>query len=90
MMRQFVTREVLGRIAAALEVDRPKVRAALTGSQMVGLAFLRYVIKLEPIASADRHELVRWVGPTLQRYLTGSLDGAATRARAKRNAMATW
>jgi AcrR family transcriptional regulator len=91
MMRQFVTREVLGRIAAALEVDRPKVRAALSGSQLVGIAFLRYVIKLEPIASAERADLIKWVGPTLQRYLTGALEGPGSRAwvRAKRNEVAT-
>lgn len=74
MMRQFVSREVLGRIAVALEVDRPKLRAALSGSQLIGLAFLRHVIQLEPIASASREELVRLVGPTLQRYLTAPLD----------------
>jgi AcrR family transcriptional regulator len=78
MMRQFITREVLGRIAASLEVDQPKLRAALCGSQMIGLAFMRYVIKLEPIASAPRHELVRAVGPTLQRYLTGPLASSPT------------
>lgn len=68
MMRQFVSREVLGRIAAALEVDQPKVRAALAASHLLGLAILRYVIKLEPIASADRRSLARAVGPVIQRY----------------------
>jgi AcrR family transcriptional regulator len=85
MMRQFITREVLGRIAASLEVDQPKLRAALSGSQMIGLAFMRYVIKLEPIASAERHDLVRSVGPTIQRYLTGPLDSVGVAAPVKRN-----
>jgi hypothetical protein len=35
---------------------------------------LRYVIRLEPLASADQEEVVRIVAPTIQRYLTGDLD----------------
>jgi hypothetical protein len=32
---------------------------------------MRYVIKLEPVASADRKALAREVGPSIQRYFTG-------------------
>jgi AcrR family transcriptional regulator len=73
MMRQFISREVIGRLAATLNVDRPELRASLTGSQLVGLAMVRYVIRLEPIASMDSEELVRTVGPTLQRYLSAEI-----------------
>ena len=66
MMRQFVTREVIGRIAAALELDRPDLRAALAGGQLIGLALMRYVIRVEPIASADRDTLAREIGPAIQ------------------------
>jgi AcrR family transcriptional regulator len=70
LLRDFVSREVLGRIARALDLDQPQLRASLVASQLVGLAMLRYVIKLEPIASARVEEIVAWLGPTLQRYLT--------------------
>lgn len=70
LMRDFVTREVLGRLARVLDLDQPQLRASLVASQLVGLAMLRYVIKLEPVASAGAEEIVAWVGPTLQRYLT--------------------
>ena len=40
---------------------------------MLGLAMSRYVIKLEPIASASAAELAATVGPTLDRYLTGPI-----------------
>lgn len=68
LLREFVTREVLGRIARALELDQPQLRAALVASQLVGLAMIRYVVKVEPLASASTEELVAWLGPTLQRY----------------------
>jgi AcrR family transcriptional regulator len=68
MLRQFVTRELLRRIAATLDVPRAKERAALAASHLLGLAFLRYIIKLEPIASMDREKLAREVGPVIQHY----------------------
>ncbi len=70
LMREFVTREVLGRIAEAIKLDHPQLRASLVATQLVGLALLRYVIKVEPLSSASREELARWIGPTIQRYLT--------------------
>ena len=43
---------------------------ALAASHLVGLAFVRYVVRLEPVASANAETLVREVGPTIQRYFT--------------------
>jgi len=70
MLREFLTRELFGRIAASLQVDRPQLRAALAASQMVGIAMIRYVVQVEPIASADVEDLVPLLAPTIQRYLT--------------------
>ena len=44
------------------------------GSQLVGLGMVRYVLKLEPLASAEHAVVVAAIAPTLQRYLTGALD----------------
>lgn len=73
MIREFLQREVLGRIAAALKVDQPQLRAALAGSQLIGLAMARFVVRVEPLATADTETLVAAYAPTLQRYLTGPL-----------------
>ncbi|MBJ7601244.1 TetR family transcriptional regulator [Candidatus Nephthysia bennettiae] len=70
VLRDFVSREVLGRLAEALELDQPQLRASLAASQLVGLAMLRYVVKLEPLASARPEEVAAWLGPSIQRYLT--------------------
>ena len=48
-------------------------RATLAGSQLVGLAMIRYVFRLEPLAGASVDHLVDVVGPTIQHYLTGPL-----------------
>lgn len=70
LLREFVTREVLGRLAAAIKVDHPQLRASLVATQMVGLAMLRYVIRVRAVERASRAELARWIGPNIQRYLT--------------------
>jgi AcrR family transcriptional regulator len=75
MLREFLTREVLGRIAAAAAPDRPELRAALAGSQVVGLAMARYIVRVPPLADADPADVAAAVGPTIQRYLTGPLSG---------------
>ena len=74
MLREFVTRVLLVRLAEVAP-DRPELRATLVGSQLIGLGMARYVVRIEPLASAPAEEVVAAVAPTVQRYLTGSLDG---------------
>jgi AcrR family transcriptional regulator len=71
-LREFVQAELLGRIAARLDVPDANQRAALFGSQLIGLMLYRHVLHVEPVASMDREELVRRAAPALQRHLTGS------------------
>jgi AcrR family transcriptional regulator len=73
MLREFLTREVLGRIAAVAAPDRPEFRASVAGSQIVGLAMARYIVRVAALADADPDEIVAAVGPVIQRYLTGPL-----------------
>ncbi|HXF72031.1 MAG TPA: hypothetical protein VNO79_05400, partial [Actinomycetota bacterium] len=79
MLRGFIAREVIGRIARALGASDAELRATLVGSQLAGLAMARYVLRVEPLASADHDTLVAWVAPTLQRYLTGELPAGGRR-----------
>lgn len=54
----------------APEGSNPAGRAGLVASQILGVALTRYVLRLPPMAAMSRDELIGWVGPTLQRYLT--------------------
>ncbi len=74
MFREFITRVIFGRLIAALGVDKPELRAALAATQMAGLGMVRYVVRLEPLASADHDTVVAAVAPNLQRFLTGRVD----------------
>lgn len=73
MMREFITSAVFGRVTVALDVERPQLRANLVASQLIGVAFARYILRVEPLASTPSDELVPIVAPTLQRYLTADL-----------------
>ncbi|MFJ8225556.1 TetR/AcrR family transcriptional regulator [Streptomyces griseus] len=69
VLREFVLRRLLERIAAELDVPDAIFRAELAASHMIGIATLRYMIRAEPLASADPEEIVAMVAPALQRYL---------------------
>ncbi|WP_407837853.1 TetR family transcriptional regulator [Streptomyces sp. DSM 116496] len=70
VLRRLILHRLLERIAADLNVPDPTFRAELAASHMVGIAILRYVVQVEPLASADPETIVELVAPTLQRYLT--------------------
>ncbi|MEV0602609.1 TetR family transcriptional regulator [Streptomyces sp. NPDC050315] len=58
-------------IAAVCPVpDEAAVRAALVGSQIIGMALARYVVRIPPAVGLSHDEVVAWLGPTVQRYLT--------------------
>lgn len=46
-------------------------RAGLVASQILGMALCRYVLRLPPLLGMSRAETVAWIGPTVQRYITG-------------------
>jgi AcrR family transcriptional regulator len=73
ILRELLVREVFAPMTQTLAVPDGELRATLVGSQFVGLALMRYVGGIEPLASASVDELVAAVGPTVQRYLTGDL-----------------
>jgi AcrR family transcriptional regulator len=45
-------------------------RAGLVASQLIGLAFGRYVMKFAPVVGLSRDRIIRDVGATIQAYLT--------------------
>jgi AcrR family transcriptional regulator len=69
----FFFREVFGKVVGSVAPDRLEFRAGLVGSQVVGMGMTRYVLQLEPFASADVATMVAAVAPTIQRYLTGTI-----------------
>jgi AcrR family transcriptional regulator len=62
----------LGPAVAAIAPDDAPRRAGLIASQMLGMALCRLVLALPPVVDMSRDEVIAWLGPTIQRYLTDS------------------
>lgn len=72
----LLNRAVLHPLARVMRIEGSAVRMELVGSQLVGLAMLRYVLEVEPIASLDIDELVPLMAPALRQALTGRSEAA--------------
>ncbi|GIF68026.1 hypothetical protein Ais01nite_60610 [Asanoa ishikariensis] len=77
LFREFVVSQVLRRVRQLVPMPPAEapMRVSLVASQLAGLAMARYVIKIEPLASASPEVLVAAIGPTIQRYVFGDLSG---------------
>jgi AcrR family transcriptional regulator len=71
ILREFIETQLLGAVAAAIEGDAGGLRAGACVSQVLGLVYARYVLAIEPLASAGHDDIVATIGPTLQRYIDG-------------------
>lgn len=78
---RHITPKTARRCAAVSSLYRKdaQLRATLVGSQLVGLAMVRYIVRIDPLASASPETLAAALAPTLQRYLTEKLDLPASR-----------
>ena len=68
----LVNRVVLNPVARSTGVETSAIRLELVGSQLIGLAMIRYVLKVEPIASLEVDELVSLMAPPLRQALSGA------------------
>ncbi|WP_338896716.1 TetR family transcriptional regulator [Streptomyces sp. TG1A-60] len=73
VFRRIIAAQVLRRIADRLDFPDAELRAELAAAQLVGIAMLRYVIEVEPLASADPEQIIRRVAPVVQAHLTAPL-----------------
>ncbi|GGX51142.1 TetR family transcriptional regulator [Streptomyces chartreusis] len=71
VFRRLVSAQLLRRIAGEIDSPDAELRAELAAAQLVGVAMMRYVIKIEPIASADPEQIIARVAPVVQGHLTG-------------------
>ena len=77
LLREFVITQVLRKAVAEMSPDPAEapMRTALLATQIAGLLTTRYVLKIEPVASAPAETLVKAIGPNVQRFLTDPLPG---------------
>ena len=81
MLREFFGSRVLTMVARELSSSDPGFRAGLVASHLLGLGVVRYVVRLGPVVGATPETLGAAVGPSLTRYLTGTLTDLPTGRR---------
>jgi Tetracyclin repressor-like, C-terminal domain len=67
----LANRMVLNPVARSMGVETSAIRLELVGSQLIGIAMLRYVLKIEPVASLGVDELVSLMAPAVREALAG-------------------
>jgi AcrR family transcriptional regulator len=73
LLTAFMRTRLFGPLLAELGSDQPDIRTNLVAAQLGGLGLARYILRFEPLASARPRDVVRWIAPTIQRYLTATL-----------------
>ncbi|MFM8772579.1 MAG: TetR family transcriptional regulator [Actinomycetota bacterium] len=68
-LQAYLEVNVIDRIVAAVGVPDARMRVALISSYLVGIAAGRYLMRIEPLASASEEQVVRLVAPTIQALL---------------------
>ena len=69
MLREFLTAELLPVIARLTGHDDAPLRASLVAAQLIGIATLRHVLLVEPLARASPDEIVALATPAIEQYL---------------------
>ncbi|HTZ27313.1 MAG TPA: TetR family transcriptional regulator [Streptosporangiaceae bacterium] len=69
MLREFLAAELLPVIASRTGHQNAPLRASLVAAQLMGVAMLRHVVRLDPVARATPDEIVALVAPVIEQYL---------------------
>jgi AcrR family transcriptional regulator len=68
-LQDYLDTTVIDRVVSAVGVPDARMRVALISSYLIGIAAGRYVVRIEPLASASEEYVVRLVAPTIQALL---------------------
>lgn len=68
-LREFIEESIVDRLAGAVGIPDARLRAALISSHLVGLGMVRYIVRLEPLASAPEEQVLRIYAPLIQDLL---------------------
>ena len=71
LVRQFIQGQLYRQMADELSGPAAELRIDLAMAQLLGIAYLRHILRVEPIASTPAEELVARVAPVVTAYLTG-------------------
>ncbi len=68
-LSEYVQSTIVDRVVAALGIPDARLRVTLISSYLVGVSTTRYLLRIEPLASASDDDVVALVGPSIQALL---------------------
>jgi AcrR family transcriptional regulator len=68
-MLQLARNVLVSSLREGIDGDDAELRATLIAGQLIGMATVRYVIRLEPLATASIDEVVRLYAPAMQHII---------------------
>lgn len=84
LLREFVVRSLFVPVIGLAPGPEAALRVNLAAGQLVGVAILRYILQVEPVASASIDELVDWLGPVLTHYVKADESDSELRSEGAR------
>ncbi len=69
MLREFLVEKMLASLGAVIDQGDGQLRASLVVAQLIGIAILRHVVKLDVLARASNDDLVLLAAPVIEGYL---------------------
>jgi AcrR family transcriptional regulator len=69
MLREFLTAELLPVVTRLTGHEQARLRASLVVAHLIGIAMLRHVLRVEPLARATPDEIVALAAPAIEQYL---------------------
>jgi hypothetical protein len=61
---------VYAHVAAIIAKPDAELRIDLAMAQLLGIAYLRHILQVEPVASTPADELIKTVAPVISRHLS--------------------
>lgn len=71
---EFLSSAVLDRVVSAVGLPDARLRVSVISSYLMGIVTSRYILRLEPLASASDDEVVAYVGPAVQALLDPTVN----------------
>lgn len=83
-LREFLEESVVDRLSSAVGIPDARMRASLISAHLVGLGTVRFIVRLEPLASAPEEQVVRIYAPLIQDLLDPTKPVPRARVRTYR------
>ncbi len=69
ILRSHITAQAVDAVAATIDAPDARLRAALAGAMLMGIASQRYILKMPDLADVDIEDILRLAAPLLQQLI---------------------